>query len=199
MQRLHLMGLGLMLSATLSAPAWAQMSSASPSDTVGTAKTANASQAMPPAATLIDQAVKVAKASHKTVFVHVGASWCGWCHKLDEMLASKEVGSIIDAHYVVVPLIALEQDKSLENPGVDSVMNALGLHDGPPLYAFIDADGKEITSSLVMPNNGNIGYPGTPEEIAAFGGLLQKTAPQMSAADRAKITDYLTRSVSGTP
>jgi len=147
-----------------------------------------------PAKAVIDQATKIAKANHKVVLVHVGASWCTWCHRLDAMLNSKEVGPVMAAYYVIVPLTALEQgpNKALENPGVDSVMQALGLQGGPPMFAFIDANGKEIASSFALPpNNENIGYPGTPEEIKTFGGLLEKTAPKMSAADRTTIIDYL--------
>jgi thiol:disulfide interchange protein len=134
MQRVHLIGLGLMLSTTLSIPVMAQMSLTSNPDTTGHAATAQASQTPLPAQTLIDQAVKIAKAKNKTVFVHVGASWCVYCHKLDQMLQSPEVGSIITAHYVLVPLTALESDenKALENPGVDSVMHTLGMHKKDP-------------------------------------------------------------------
>lgn len=199
MPRPLLLGLTLSaaLSAMLSAPVMAQTVTVTVGNGTGNgnATAASASETPSPAKTLIDQAVKTAKAEHKAVLVHVGASWCGWCHKLDQVLGSPEIAPLMAASYVIVPLDALEEGskKSLENPGVDSVMKALGLHGGPPLYAFLDADGKEIaTSFAVPPNNDNIGYPAEPQEIVAFGELLKKTAPNMSDADRTKITDYLT-------
>jgi thiol:disulfide interchange protein len=187
------LALGTILGMALSAPVLAQETV---TNAAGNA-TAGATQPPLPAKTLIDQAVKTAKAHNKTVFVHISASWCGWCHKLDHALNSSDVSPLFAKHYEIVGLTALEQGgkKSLENPGVDSVMKALGLHGGPPLYAFIDGEGKEISSSLVMPNDGNIGYPAIPEEIAAFGELLKKTAPAMTDAERTKITEYLINSV----
>lgn len=189
----HLMtlgaALGAVLGATLGRPALAQAPSAMATAAAETPKTPL------PAKTLIDQAVATAKANNKTVLVHVGASWCGWCHKFDQMLASKDVGPIIEAHYVLVALDGMEEGpkKSLENPGVDSVMKALGLPAGPPVYAFLDATGAEIANSQVMPNNGGIGYPAIPAEIQAFDALLKKTAPRMTDAEHATITEYLTR------
>jgi hypothetical protein len=62
-----------------------------------------------------------------------------------------------------------------------------------PTFAFLDGDGKVLASSMVVPpDNHNIGYPGLPEEIGAFGSLLKKTAPRMTDVERTKVTDYLT-------
>jgi hypothetical protein len=44
-----------------------------------------------------------------------------------------------------------------------------------------------------MPGGGNIGHPATPEEIQAFAGLLEKSAPRMTAGQRALIVSYLTK------
>ncbi len=159
-------------------------------DSVAKPKTA------PPAAkTLIDQAVNTARAEKKGVLVHWGASWCGWCKRFDAMLRSEQVGKIFADHYVVVALTTQERgDNSiLNNPGSDSVIQALQLQGGLPVYAFLDGEGKKVASSCVLPpNNGNLGHPATPEEILAFGELLKTSAPRMSEEDRKKITDYLT-------
>jgi len=199
MPRLASVTLTLALTTLASAPfaaATAQAPQAAASQPAGGAASAHANTAPLPAKTVIDQAVKTAKAENKTVFVHVGASWCGWCRKLEHMLDSKEVGPIFAAHYVLVPLDAMEEPekKSLENPGVDSVLKALGLQGGPPMYAFLDADGKEIATSQVMPpDNGGIGYPAVPAEFKAFDELLKKTAPRMTDAERATIGEYLVK------
>jgi len=62
---------------------------------------------------------------------------------------------------------------------------------GLPFYAVLDATGKKLADSDAMPKNGNIGYPGSPEEITAFGKLLKDTAPHLSEEQRAKLVDYL--------
>ena len=65
-----------------------------------------------------------------------------------------------------------------------------GEKSGLPFYAFIDAKGKKVADSNVMPKDQNIGYPGSQEEIVAFEKLLKKTAPLMSVGQRATIVAY---------
>jgi len=150
----------------------------------------------PPAQTIIDRALKTAKAENKTVFVHFGASWCEWCKQLDAMLSSQEVGKLISDNFVLVNLTVQESNdkKALENAGAQEIMDKNGASKaGVPYYLFLDKDGKKIVDSLAMPKGGNIGYPATPEEIKTFEGLLPKAAPRMTAAQRGSISDYLTK------
>lgn len=82
--------------------------------------------------------------------------------------------------------------KSLENPGGSKVLADLGGEkSGLPFYAFLDTTGTKIADANVMPKSQNIGYPGTPEEIAAFENLLKQTAPRMADAERARLVDRL--------
>ena len=82
----------------------------------------------------------------------------------------------------------------LENPGAAEILEQIGAaKSGIPVLIFLDANGSRIANSLVMPKNGNIGYPVTPEEVAAFGALLEKTAPHMTASQRETVTDWLTK------
>jgi len=79
-----------------------------------------------------------------------------------------------------------------ENPGGLAIMKTLGGEkSGLPFYAIIDAKGKKLADSNAMPKDQNIGYPGSPEEIEAFGKILEKTAPKWKATDRQKLIDYL--------
>ena len=82
--------------------------------------------------------------------------------------------------------------KPLENPGGTKYLADMGgAKSGLPFVVFLDKNGKKIADTNVLPGNSNIGYPAAPAEIAAFAKLLAKAAPRMSAAERAKITDYL--------
>lgn len=148
----------------------------------------------PTADSLVSAAVKTAKAQNKVVLVHFGASWCTWCKRLDAMLEGKELGKLISDHYVLVHLTVQERDekKSLENPGAEEMMNANGAgKSGVPVFMYFDKNGKLIADSLALPNRANIGYPAAPEEIVAYAGILEKTAPRMTAAERASIIAYL--------
>jgi thiol:disulfide interchange protein len=151
-----------------------------------------------PASAVIDTAVKRARAENKTVWVDFGASWCGWCRKLEAFLAAPEVKDIIQKHYLVVPLTVMESKakKTLENPGGEEMMNDLGgAGAGLPFYAFLDGSGKRIANSLSMPNGANIGFPANRAEIAAFVALFDKTAPALAAPERERIVTYLNRIV----
>ena len=163
-------------------PAWAQTEKATP----------------PPARELLTAALKTAQAENKTVFVHFGASWCGWCKRLDKFLASPEVGKLMTDHYVLLNLTVQEspEKKALENPGAQEVMTERGGEQaGLPFYFFLNQDGKKLADSLVMPKGGNIGHPANAEEIKAFIGLLEKTAPRMTSEERLKIAEYLTKTL----
>ena len=149
-----------------------------------------------PAATVVDAAVKRANAESKTVWVDFGASWCGWCRKLEAFLAAPEVKDIIERHYLIVPLTVMESDAkaALENPGGEAMMRDLGGEDaGLPFYAFLDGSGKRIANSLAMPKGGNIGFPANQEEITAFMALIGKTAPALSSAERDRVVAYLNK------
>ena len=157
---------------------------------------ASASAAVPSADDVLNAAFAQAKAEHKNVLVHFGASWCVWCKHLDAMLESPEVGGIFHDNYVIAHLTILESDdkKALENPGAEAVVErSIGKIDGVPFYMFYDDDGHRLATSLAMPDGSNIGHPVAPEEITAFLGLLEKTAPHMTPADRDKVAAYLSK------
>jgi len=160
----------------------------------GTAQVSTAAVAPPSVESMMNAAVKTAKVQDKIVLVHFGASWCSWCKKLDEMLLGQELGKLFAQHFVIVHLTVQESGdkKQLENPGAEAMLKAEGAGaSGVPVFMFFDASGKKIADSLALPNRANIGYPGTPEEIAAFAGILQKATPRMTAAQRTTIIDYL--------
>jgi hypothetical protein len=71
-------------------------------------------------------------------------------------------------------------------------MKNLGVEkSGLPFYKFLDAAGKKLADSNVMPENQNIGYPGSAEEIEAFGKLLKVSAKNLSDEKFTTIIDYL--------
>ena len=101
----------------------------------------------------------------------------------------------MDANYVLVKLDVMENgDKKaqFENPGGQQVMADVGgAKSGLPFYAILDKSGKKLADSNVMPKGANIGYPGAPEEIVAFGKLLKDTAPRLTPAQLDAVTGYL--------
>jgi thiol:disulfide interchange protein len=151
---------------------------------------------VPGAQSLIQAAVQTAKLQGKTVLLDFGASWCEWCHYMDKAFNAPELNKLIAENYVIVHLTVQESKEkaALENPGAAEILEEIGASKaGIPVLVGVDANGNRIANSLLMPKNGNIGYPVTAEEIRAFGVFLEKTALHMTPAQRTAVLDWLTK------
>jgi thiol-disulfide isomerase/thioredoxin len=137
----------------------------------------------PTADQLLAPAKAKAAAEHKAIFVHFGASWCGWCRRLDAFLDRPDIKPVFEKYFVPVKLVVQENDqnKALENPGADALLKQFGGPSGLPYSAFLDTQGALVVSS--KRNGQNIGYPAQEEEIAWFVQMMKKASPKMSGED----------------
>ncbi|HNX97336.1 MAG TPA: thioredoxin family protein [Candidatus Aminicenantes bacterium] len=144
-----------------------------------------------PADELVAQACARAGREHKTVLVMFHASWCKYCKKLEAVLALPEVGRVIDRHFVPLWLTVMERGelKATENPGAAELLKELarGASTGIPYCACLDSQRRMRSDSMFTPAGakepGNIGFPVSEEETAAFLAMLRKGAPRLTAAE----------------
>src|SRR5206468_9360758 len=86
---------------------------------------------------------------NKAIFLHFGASWCGWCKKLDAFLDRADIKPVFEKYFIPVKLVVQEnqKNKALENPGAETLLKKLGGPGGLPYSAFLDAKGTLIVNS----------------------------------------------------
>jgi len=139
-----------------------------------------------PADQVLSAAESAAAAQQKNVWVIFGASWCGWCHKLDALINSPDAGPLLQQRFVIAHVTVDEHgDKAgLDNPGGDTLRKRLGGSDnsGLPFFAFVDPAGRVlVNSNRPVPGKPgeNIGFPSAPEEVDWFMIMLRRAAPSL--------------------
>lgn len=132
-----------------------------------------------PAATVLQQGLEKAGKEKKVVFLAFHATWCGWCHKLDDFLKMDAIKPIADKHLEIVWIDVMENGDAkkaqFENPGWESIVAKFKAEEaGLPSFYILNKDGETIASSIrPKDKGGNTGYPGEPDEIAHFLGMMK--------------------------
>lgn len=107
-----------------------------------------------------DEAFEIAKKESKLILVDVGASWCHWCHVMDEETYSNpEIAQIINENFVA---IKIDRD---EMPEIDRklqlIVSQISGESGWPLTVFMTPDGKVFFGGTFFPpedSYGRIGF-----------------------------------------
>lgn len=132
-----------------------------------------------PAATVLSDAVAKAKHEHKSVLFGFHATWCSWCHRLDKFLNSDGIKPIVDRHLEIVWIDGMERTPEkkaqYENSGWERLMDQYGAKEaGLPAFFILNGKGETMASSIrPKEKGGNTGYPGEPDEIAHFIGMMK--------------------------
>lgn len=132
---------------------------------------------------ILDQGLAEAKASGKSVFLHFGAPWCGWCHRLEDWMARPEVASALAKDFVDVKI---DEDRTIGAKEIEEKYKKSG---GIPWFAFLDAQGQVIATSDGP--KGNVGFPAEPHEIEHFATMLKKACKKLQPGEIDALIDSL--------
>lgn len=129
-----------------------------------------------PASEVYDKGLAQLRSSGKLGFVEFGADWCTWCHHMDKFFDQSAAAPILQNYFLRIPI---DYER---NEGAPELAKQLGAPAGQglPLWVVVNAAGKPLANSNSP--KGNIGFPGTPEEIAEFVNVMRTTAPGIAPA-----------------
>ena len=129
---------------------------------------------VPDAQQRLADALARAKRENKRRARGTDASWCGWCHVLAKYFDRHR--SLIDKDYVWIVV----DPRFTHGAAVIHKLRPKA-EGGIPWMAILDADGKPLITSDAA--QGNIGYPGEPNEIKHFEKMLRTTARHLSDSE----------------
>ncbi len=135
---------------------------------------------------VLEEALSRAASADKRVFLHFGAPWCGWCHRLDEWLAQPDISEIVDREFVVTK-IDIDRMKGGNDVMMQFRSNESG---GIPWYTMLDSKGKSLATADGP--DGNIGYPAKPAEIDHFLATVKSTSRKIDGEQIEKLHRSLT-------
>ena len=121
-----------------------------------------------------DAGLASAKKDGKRVFLHFGAPWCPWCHRLDDWLARPDVAAVLDKDFVDVKI---DTDRMAGGAAILARLRN-GEDAGIPWFVVLDAEGRPLADSGA--GRENIGFPAAPEEIARFRAMLEKVCVKIT-------------------
>lgn len=131
---------------------------------------------------VLDAAMADAKKDGKQVFLHFGAPWCGWCHKLEGWMEQPVIASLLTKEFVDCKI---DMDRTT---GAETVAKKFRKKDGGiPWFCFLSADGAKVADSDGADGN-NVGFPYEPAEIEHFKTMLTNAAKKLTAEEIETIT-----------
>lgn len=130
---------------------------------------------------VIATALAEANNSEKRLLVHYGASWCKWCHLLEDCLDANR--DLLESDYVLVKIDECTMKNTNEVGAPMGKPAACGI----PWMAILDSQGKPLVTCEDGPSGTNIGHPIEPEEIEHFMSMIRQTAQRLTPSQLSEL------------
>ncbi len=106
-----------------------------------------------------DEALAMARAADKPVFLSVGYSTCHWCHVMErESFENPDVAAVLNRHFINIKV-----DRE-ERPDIDAAymayVQATTGHGGWPMSVWLTPDGRPVFGGTYFPPDDRHGRPG---------------------------------------
>lgn len=115
--------------------------------------------------------------SGRLVFLHFGAPWCGWCHRLEDWMARPDVAAVLGKDFVD---LKIDTDRMTGGKELLKRYNATAAG-GIPWFVFLDGKGQAVIDSVGP--KGNVGFPYEDAEVEHFVKMLQTAKRKLTDAD----------------
>ena len=118
---------------------------------------------------VLHAALAQAKTENKLVFLHFGAPWCGWCHRMEDWMAKPEIAKALSTAFVD---LKIDTDRMVG--GDELLKKYCEKQGGIPWFAFVSAADEVVVNSDDGPK-GNVGFPSEDSEIEHFAAMLEQS------------------------
>ena len=115
---------------------------------------------------LLSAAMDKASSEKKFVFLHFGAPWCGWCHRMEAWLVKPEIDAVMSKAFVD---LKVDTDRMLH--GEELLKEYCTKPGGIPWFVFIDPETRKVIATSDGPK-GNVGFPFEDFEIEHYCEML---------------------------